>query len=101
MLEIDRWVLSKYLAKAASTTKPDGVVNFKALRVGEMYLLRAEAYAKSPVPNYAAAMADLNDLRAARIFGYVPQVLVGQPCWMPLNWNAVKSSWLKVIASSI
>ncbi len=39
----DRVVLSKYLAKAASTTKPDGVVNFKALRVGEMYLIRAEA----------------------------------------------------------
>jgi starch-binding outer membrane protein, SusD/RagB family len=74
-----RWVLSKYLAKAASTTKPDGVVNFKALRVGEMYLIRAEAYAKSPVPNYAAAMADLNALRAARIYDYVPQVLVGQP----------------------
>ena len=74
----DRVVLSKYLAKSASMTKPDGVVNFKALRVGEMYLIRAEAYAKGSPADEPAAMDDLNTLRAARIYGYVNQNLSGQ-----------------------
>lgn len=73
-----RVVLSKYLAKTASLSKPDGVVNFKALRVGEMYLIRAEAYARLATPNFAAAMADLNTLREARIYNYVYENLTGQ-----------------------
>jgi hypothetical protein len=72
-----RLVLSKYLAKAAQLGKPDGVVNFKAFRTGEMYLIRAEANARKGVANEAAALADLNALRAARISGYVPVVLTG------------------------
>lgn len=75
---VDRLVLSKYLAKTALLSKPDGTVNFKALRVGEQYLIRAEAYAKSSTPDESAAMDDLNTLRAARIYGYVPQSLSGQ-----------------------
>jgi hypothetical protein len=55
--------------------KPDGVVNFKAFRTGEMYLIRAEAYAKTG--DEVDAVADLNTLRAARINGYVPVVLAG------------------------
>lgn len=75
---VNRRVLSKYLAKSGSLAKPDGNVNFKALRVGEMYLIRAEAYAKATTPDEVAAMADLNTLRAARISGYTPESLSGQ-----------------------
>jgi hypothetical protein len=70
-----RVVLSKYLAKAAAQTKPDGITNFKAIRTGEMYLIRAEAYARSG--NDAAGNGDLNTLRAARIPSYTPEVLTG------------------------
>jgi hypothetical protein len=70
-----RVVLSKYLAKAAALTNPDGVVNFKAFRSGEMYLIRAEAYARSA--NDALGSLDLNTLRSARISGYTPVSLTG------------------------
>lgn len=73
-----RDVLIKYEAKAASLAKPDGTVNFKAIRLSEMYLIRAEAYAKAPSHNEGAAMDDLNDLRAARIYNYVSETLTGQ-----------------------
>jgi len=72
-----RRVLSKYIAKASQLQKPDGVVNFKAFRTGEMYLIRAEAYARKGGANEALSLADLNTLRAARINGYVPVVLTG------------------------
>ena len=72
-----RLVLSKYLAKAAQLSKPDGVVNFKAFRTGEMFLIRAEANARKGGANEATGLADLNALRAARINGYVPVVLTG------------------------
>jgi starch-binding outer membrane protein, SusD/RagB family len=74
---VDRLVLSKYLAKTALLSNPDGTVNFKAFRVGEQYLIRAEAYAKSSTPDESAAMDDLNTLRAARIYGYTPESLTG------------------------
>ncbi len=73
----DRRVLSKYLAKFSRLKKPDGVVNFKAFRTGEMYLIRAEAYLRKAAPDEASALADLNTLRDARIFDYVPAVLTG------------------------
>jgi len=72
-----RRVLSKYLAKASQLQKPDGVVNFKAFRTGEMYLIRAEAYARKGGANEANGLADLNALRTARINGYGPVVLSG------------------------
>jgi len=65
-------IVSKYLGRNGST---DGVVNFKAFRVGEMYLIRAEAQALSG--QEPAAMADLNALRTARISGYVNETLTG------------------------
>jgi hypothetical protein len=61
-----RLVVVKHLGKGTTT---EGVVDWKAFRTGEMYLIRAEANANS---NQAAlALADLNTLRAARINGFV------------------------------
>ncbi len=74
-----RLVLIKYDARQSTVLKPDGVVNFKALRTGEMYLIRAEAYARLGGANEALGLADLNNLRAARISGYVPVILAGTP----------------------
>ena len=73
----DRMVLSKYYAKFSRLKQPDGVVNFKAYRTGEMYLIRAEAYARLTAPSYGLAMQDLNTLRDARIDGYTPENLTG------------------------
>jgi len=67
----NRLVVSKYLAKAAQVSRPDGITNFKAFRTGEMYLIRAEAYARKGGANEVLALADLNTLRAARIAGFI------------------------------
>jgi len=72
-----RLVMAKYLAKAAQVSRPDGITNFKAFRTGEMYLIRAEAYARKGGVNEVTALADLNTLRAARIAGFVPGVETG------------------------
>ncbi|NOT50149.1 MAG: RagB/SusD family nutrient uptake outer membrane protein [Chitinophagaceae bacterium] len=74
-----RLVMIKYDARQSTLLKPDGIVNFKALRTGEMYLIRAEAYARLGGANEASGLADLNALRTARINGYVPVVLTGSP----------------------
>ena len=70
-----RLVLVKYLAKQSQLAKPDGITDFKVLRTGEMYLIRAEAYASKSMD--APALADLNTLRAARINAFVPGVETG------------------------
>ena len=46
------------------------------MKTGELYLLRAEAYARSGGQD-ALAMADLNTLRSRRITGYVDEALTG------------------------
>lgn len=74
-----RVVLIKYDARQNTLPKPDGIVNFKAIRTGEMFLIRAEAYARLGGANEVLGLADLNTLRAARINGYVPVVLTGAP----------------------
>ncbi|RPD41043.1 RagB/SusD family nutrient uptake outer membrane protein [Chitinophaga barathri] len=61
-------VVVKYIGANASASN---LVDVKLLRTGEMYLIRAEAYAEKTQPGLAAD--DLNNLRAARIAGYVPQ----------------------------
>ena len=70
-----RLVLVKYLAKQAALGKPDGITDFKAIRTGEMYLVRAEAYANLSMEG--PSLADLNSLRAARINGFVPGTETG------------------------
>lgn len=72
-----RIVLIKYDAKQANLSKPDGIVNFKAFRAGEMYLIRAEANARLGGANVVSGLNDLNTLRAARISGYTNEVLAG------------------------
>lgn len=75
---VDRTVFSKFMAKFTAQKRPDGVVNFKVFRVSEMYLIRAEANARLAAPDEAAANADLNNLRRARINGYTDETLSGQ-----------------------
>ena len=54
----------------------NGVNMPKPIRIAEMYLIRAEAYAEKG-GNDANAMSDLNTLRAARIDGYTDESLIG------------------------
>lgn len=61
-----RLVVTKFLGKGSAT---DGVVDWKAFRTGEMFLIRAEARANSS--QEGLALTDLNTLRAARINGFV------------------------------
>ena len=63
-----------YVNKFFTSAKGGRVVDMKAIRIAEMYLIRAEAYAKSATPNVLLGSADLNTLRAARITGYVNAV---------------------------
>ena len=54
-----------------------GLNNAKVLRVSEMYLIRAEAYANISGQD-ALGLADLNTLRSSRITNYVDENLSGQ-----------------------
>jgi starch-binding outer membrane protein, SusD/RagB family len=59
--------VTKYRGKGLVS---DGNANFVVFKTGEMYLIRAEARARSG--QEVQALADLNTLRAARITGYTP-----------------------------
>lgn len=72
----NRRILTKYLGRA---TAVDNLVNWKALRTGEMFLIRAEARARQGGVKEVSGLADLNELRAARITGYTPVLLIGNP----------------------
>ncbi|MBL7741248.1 MAG: RagB/SusD family nutrient uptake outer membrane protein [Chitinophagaceae bacterium] len=62
-------LIKKYEGTTYGTTN-ENVANAKVFRTGEMYLIRAEAYAEQN--NLASATADINALRTARITGYAP-----------------------------
>ena len=70
-----RTVMTKFVSRG---TAQDNLVDWKVFRTGEMYLIRAEARAMKSSPDLVGALSDLNELRAARIQGYVPQVILGQ-----------------------
>lgn len=61
-----------YVNKFYSSSRGGRVVDLKAIRISEMYLIRAEAYAKKATPDVTLGTADLNTLRSARIGGYSP-----------------------------
>lgn len=62
-------VVVKYIKANGSN-----LTDVKLFRTGEMYLIRAEAYAEKN--NLPKANDDLNDLRAARITGYVRVAII-------------------------
>jgi hypothetical protein len=64
----------KYVNKFFSSSRGGRVVDMKACRTAEMYLIRAEAYAKKASPDVTLGAADLNFLRSKRITGYANQV---------------------------
>lgn len=65
--------LTKYRGKGATVS--DGNANFLVFRTGEMYLIRAEARARSGQD--VQALQDLNTLRSNRITGAIPVVATG------------------------
>jgi hypothetical protein len=64
--------VKKYFGR---TTGDANVVDSKVIRMGEVYLNRAEAYYN--LGNQASALADLNTLRANRYTGFVPGAETG------------------------
>ncbi len=67
------YLVNKYIG--GNNASP-GLTNVKLFRVGEMYLIRAEAEVeKNPTAGIAAANSDLNTLRAARIHNYTNQTV--------------------------
>ncbi|MFD1769534.1 RagB/SusD family nutrient uptake outer membrane protein [Sphingobacterium suaedae] len=65
--EANQLTIKKYQGKG---TTLDGVANVNVFRTGEMYLIRAEARARSGQAKEVQGLQDLNTLRAARIAGY-------------------------------
>lgn len=59
-----------YVNKHFESPRGPRMVDYKILRMSEMYLIRAEAYAKKATPDIAAGTADLNLLRSKRITPY-------------------------------
>lgn len=70
---------NRYVNKFYTSSRGGRIVDLKASRISEMYLIRSEAYAKLSSPNLTLGAADLNALRAARITGYVSQTFGNGP----------------------
>ena len=65
---------NNYVNKFFTSSRGGRIVDMKAARIAEMYLIRAEANARKATPIITAGAADLNALRAQRITGYVDEV---------------------------
>jgi len=63
----------RYVNKYFESGRGGRVVDMKACRISEMYLIRAEASARKSSPDVSGGANDLNQLRTARISGYLPQ----------------------------
>ena len=71
--------LIKKYAGGAYGTASENVATAKVFRTGEMYLIRAEARAEqNKITGANSAESDINDLRAARITGYVNVVFASK-----------------------
>lgn len=70
---------ARYVKKHSVSSRGARAVDLKACRTSEMYLVRAEAYAKKSSPDLTAGAADLNYLRSQRIFGYVDEIFASAP----------------------
>jgi len=66
--------ITKYFGRASGDAN---VVDFKVIRLGEVYLNRAEAEYNEGPSGYAAALADLNTLRAGRYTSFTPGTETG------------------------
>jgi starch-binding outer membrane protein, SusD/RagB family len=64
---------NSFVNKYFTSSRGGRVVDLKACRIAEMYLIRAEAYAKRSSPDLLLGAADLNALRAQRIVPYTNQ----------------------------
>lgn len=62
---------TNFVNKYFTSSRGGRILDMKATRIAEMYLIRAEAYAKRTSPDLALGAADLNALRSQRIPGYV------------------------------
>lgn len=62
-----RWAVNKYVGGQPALVN---LADVKLLRVSEMYLIRAEAYAATGTAGLVAGTADLNALRAQRLSSY-------------------------------
>ena len=92
-----RLVVNKHVGRDQGANR-NGVVNWKAYRVAEMYLIRAEAnYRLGKEPE---ARADLNAIRTARIAGFTPGTETGAALLNAILLERRKSWHLKATASS-
>lgn len=85
----NRYSVGKYIGGDASV---ENLADIKVFRTAEMYLIRAEAYAEKD--RLLDAARDLNDLRAARVEGYVPQLFLSKQALI----NAIAEERFKELA---
>ncbi|TAE36337.1 MAG: RagB/SusD family nutrient uptake outer membrane protein [Runella slithyformis] len=83
-------LVGKYTGRG---TARDGNVNFKVLRVAEMYLIAAEALALTNKSTEGLAL--LNQLRAARIAGFTPGTESGAALTTAIAVERRKELWLE------
>lgn len=74
------------------TSATENMNDIKVFRTAEMYLIRAEA--KAETDDLLGAAADLNELRAARITGYVPEIFLSKDALI----NAIINERFKELA---